>query len=168
MGGLESSNGSTCPSLGSGSTMLKTWYFQMLSLLQSTTIARWYFWYTPAPCIHWKALLYKLTSYCYLPFASLFPVGHARVTKQSNSDRLSQHTPSGAQNFWAGLSHAQRKKFTVETAHFYIFCAVFFGLPADIQIVQNGPGETKCSKILCGDVDRAVHNNVDKSRSYAA
>ena len=34
-GGLESSNGSTCPSLGSKSTKLKMWYFQMLSLLQS-------------------------------------------------------------------------------------------------------------------------------------
>ena len=28
----------------------------------------------------------------------------------------------------------------------FTFCVVIFGLPANIQIVQNGPGETKCSK----------------------
>ena len=51
---------------------------------------------------------------------------------------------------------------------FHIFCVDFFGLSADIQIVQNSPGETKCSKLQCGGVDRVACNNVDRSRSYAA
>ena len=36
------------------------------------------------------------------------------------------------------------------------------------SLCQIGPGVTKCDKILCGDVDRAARNNVNKSRSYAA
>jgi len=133
------------------------WYFQMQRLL-----------HTHAPhFIHGLWSLERLWLQLNMPCVLHCLICTVSSCKSNLCALIARAQPARESFLRPTFKRAFCKNCSMETARFYIFCTIFFGLSNDIKNVKIGPGGTKCTPPKYDPFYGRVRGGLYQRRPYA-